>query len=276
MAEDEITGVEETDASESSTEEQDLEETTESEEEEVVYDDLTGDEEDEPEIEEEIENKVPQNRFSKVVEERNAERERAAKLEKELELFKGLIPSRGNNEPVDETPKGIDYSKYMNEDGELDLNSYSRDLAAQIRNEVKGEIKQEMTYDRMATQEWDDAVSAYPELRENPRLANLVKASRTQSLIDGKFVKYVDVADEIFAEFGKVREAGAESIRTSERIQKKAGSVEMGSGEQRTSKGTLTNADIEKMGLNEYAKAKADGSIERAIKAGTLKGFMIK
>jgi len=267
---DAITGVDETDASESSTEEQDTEELDEETE---------GESYDEPETEDEgsgdeEENRIPQNRFSKVVEERNTEREARLAAERERDFYRQFAQPPRQNEPLKDTQ--VDYAQYMNEDGELDLNAYTRDLTVNIREGLRTELRQEGELERRDQQEWKEATQAYPELAQNDRLANLVKASRTQNIIDGKFSKYIDVADEVFAEFGRVREAGAESVRRSERIQSGAGLADMGAAESRVAKKTLTNADISKMSVSEYQKAVSSGEVERAIRAGTLKGDKVR
>lgn len=228
----------------------------------------------------EDENYIPQSRFSEVVKERNSEREAREKMEKELEFYKNFIQANQGQTPT-QTPKGndvpeLDYNQYMNDEGELDLNRYSRDLADAIRNGVKSEIKQELEYDRMANREWDDAVKLYPEVAENPTLERIVKSIKTQSLIDGKYVTYKEIADNVFAEFGKVRKAGAESVMRSEKIQSGAGLANMSNATPKQSKGTLTNADVARMSMQEYQKAQENGDIERAVKAGTLKGFTIR
>jgi hypothetical protein len=276
MEEDAITGVEETDVSESSTEEQ-APETTDVETETDDYDDLSSPEEtEEGEAEDKNQNKIPQDRFGKVIEERNSERTKREAAEKELEMFKAVMAA-GRQTPKDEpVDTGIDYSAYMNDSGELDLNSYTRDLTENISAKLKGELKQESEYERREQREWDEAVTAYPELAQNERLANLVRAAKTQNIINGKFTKFSDVADEVFAEFGRVREAGAESVRRSEKIQSGAGLVDMGTAESRVTKASLTNADVAKMSVPDYQKAVAAGDIDRAIKAGTLKGYNIR
>ncbi len=226
------------------------------------------------------ENLVPQSRFSEVVKERNSEREAREKTEKELEFYKNFVQNNGTRQPAGKTEQSgvpeLDYSQYMNEDGELDLNRYSRDLVSAVKSGVKSEIKQELEYDNMANREWDDATKAYPEIADNPTLARIVKSVKTQSLIDGKYVTFKEIADNVFAEFGKARNAGAESVRRSEKIQSGAGLADLGTSTPKTGKGTLTNAEVARMSLPEYQKAQESGEIEKAVRAGTLKGFSIK
>lgn len=155
-------------------------------------------------------------------------------LEKGYENAQSLLGKRAEPQAVPEPlqakplPNQDDVlASLADENGQIDPMKLIEHTKAQAKEEMRNEQRAK----DFEKQDWDEALKEFPELAQNPTLANIVKNERLSRIVSGQgYVPYKDMAKEIVTVFASKekegREKGREEAQVSERVVERSSLVE--------------------------------------------------
>lgn len=152
-------------------------------------------------------------------------------------------------------PPVNDLTALADENGNID----PMKLAEHMENRAVERIRKENRANEYEKSDWAEAVKEFPELSENPKLAEIVRTQRLNRLISGQgYMPYKDMAKEIVGMFDKKEQTGIakgrEEAQVSEKIVSRASMVEP-SGSQDT--GSNEKDELQKlMSSNDHEVAR--------------------
>jgi hypothetical protein len=115
-------------------------------------------------------------------------------------------------------PEPVDIQAFIDGEGNLDLKGFQAAQAAQtqaIVDAAVGSSRQERAYEKT----WDKAYAAYPELRTNKELRDMVQAIHANSPQTGKYLSPTKAADKLFGLRGQAKKEGMQAAREVRSVQ---------------------------------------------------------
>lgn len=104
-------------------------------------------------------------------------------------------------------PQPVDIQSYIDANGNLDVAAFNAAQAAQTQAAIQAAVQQaanERKYERT----WDRAYEAYPELKKNKELRNMVQAIHANSPVTGKYLSPKQAAEKFFGFAGAAKQQG--------------------------------------------------------------------
>lgn len=132
-------------------------------------------------------------------------------------LQKALNKERSERKLANERAKLTAANKALepDENGMVDANQIVQATLSQARAEMA------------QREDWNNAVTQFPQLKNSPKLARAVKGAFNQALMEGEYISYEEAAKDILGEVNdiakKARETGRTEAQVSEEIQSRSG-----------------------------------------------------
>jgi hypothetical protein len=115
-------------------------------------------------------------------------------------------------------PTAVDIQQYIDEQGNLDLAGFQAAQAAQTQSIVQAAVEQ-ARQERAYEKTWDKAYDAYPELRKDKELRNMVQAIHANSPQTGKYLSPKQAAEKLFGLRGQAKAEGIKAAQETRTVQ---------------------------------------------------------
>lgn len=119
-------------------------------------------------------------------------------------------------------PAPVDINNFIDENGNLDAAAFNAAQQAQITQAVQAAVQQSAN-ERKYEKTWDTAYSAFPELRKNRELRDMVQAIHANSPATGKYLSPKQAAEKFFGFAGAAKQQGIKAATTTRTVQAAAG-----------------------------------------------------
>lgn len=118
----------------------------------------------------------------------------------------------------------FDISQYAQEDGTLDVNAVNQGIGQAVQQAIQISTSQ-MRLEMEEKNEWDKAINAYPELKSDTNLRNMVHQLRAGSVLENNGKGYLSpkqAADRLMKIRGAAVQEGVKQAQTHTRVQESA------------------------------------------------------
>ena len=119
-------------------------------------------------------------------------------------------------------PAAVDIQQFIDANGNLDVAAFNAAQAAQIQAAVSAAVQQSAN-ERKYERTWDKAFEAYPELRKNKELRNMVQAIHANSPATGKYLSPKQAAEKFLGFAGAAKQQGIKAATQTRTVQAAAG-----------------------------------------------------
>ncbi len=156
---------------------------------------------------------VPYDRFREVNEEKNYWREQA------IAHQRSQAPVRTQNQQEDELQIP---THLIDADGNVDPIGYAKWVNEQADQRVERKLNERSQREKAERMDWQEAEKAYPELKSDTELRDIVESIRNNGILTGNFVTMKQAADRALGRLKTAEQSGIKKAQVSETIQKVA------------------------------------------------------